>query len=251
MSLTYFKRYRMEIEIGRQYLPEPVLPAGYAWVPWTPALTGRHAWTKYRSFQGELDSEVFRSLSQLEGCQHLMREISQRDTFLPGTTWLIEGPVWPQNTPPIAASLAARALSRPESRESAGSIASDHSAERLLDPAARSQRSPLTSVEVEPPEMEDCATIQGLYQVGQTGSIQNVGVIPARRGLGLGRALVLRALWGFREAGLTRVSLEVTAQNTPAVNLYRSIGFRLSKTSYRAVSSPIDEIAAACGYERG
>lgn len=82
---------------------------------------------------------------------------------------------------------------------------------------------------------DDCATIQGIAQDSVYGAVQNVGVAPAHRGLGLGRALVLKSLWGFRAAGLERVFLEVTARNTPAVQLYRSLGFRLARTSYKAV----------------
>jgi ribosomal protein S18 acetylase RimI-like enzyme len=53
--------------------------------------------------------------------------------------------------------------------------------------------------------------------------------------MGLGRALVLKSLHGFRRAGMQRVYLEVTAENTPAVELYRSIGFRLKRTMFKSV----------------
>ena len=43
-----------------------------------------------------------------------------------------------------------------------------------------------------------------------------------------------RTLHGFRAAGLRRVYLEVTAENTPAVELYRSVGFRVIRTMYKA-----------------
>ena len=88
---------------------------------------------------------------------------------------------------------------------------------------------------------EDCGTIQGLGPTELTGSIQNVGVVPEHRGLGLGRALVLKALEGFVLARRQRVILEVTAGNRPAVDLYRSIGFQLVRTMYRAV--PLEEMA--------
>jgi ribosomal protein S18 acetylase RimI-like enzyme len=78
-------------------------------------------------------------------------------------------------------------------------------------------------------------TVQGVMDYGPIGAIQNVGVIPAYRGLGLGRALVRRALMGFSQAGLHRAYLEVTAENNPAVQLYRSLGFRRAKTLYKAV----------------
>jgi ribosomal protein S18 acetylase RimI-like enzyme len=81
----------------------------------------------------------------------------------------------------------------------------------------------------------DCATIQGLAQAGSLGAIQNVGVTPAHRGRGLGRALVLKALEGFRQAEMNRVYLEVTAQNSAAIELYLSVGFRITRTVYKAV----------------
>jgi len=84
-------------------------------------------------------------------------------------------------------------------------------------------------------EQADCATIQGLAHSGYLGAVQNVGVLPQHRGLGLGRALVLKALHGFRSAGLQRVYLEVTGENVPAVELYRSIGFELMRTMYKAL----------------
>ena len=78
-------------------------------------------------------------------------------------------------------------------------------------------------------------TVQGVMDRGPIGAIQNLGVIPAYRGLGLGRALVRRALRGFYQAGLRRAYLEVTAENAAAVQLYRSLGFRRAKTLYKAV----------------
>ncbi len=83
----------------------------------------------------------------------------------------------------------------------------------------------------------DCGTIQGLGRSGGIGAVQNVGVHPDHRGLGLGRALVLKSLEGFREAGLRRVYLEVTSENTSAVELYRSVGFGLARTMYKVVDA--------------
>jgi ribosomal protein S18 acetylase RimI-like enzyme len=78
-------------------------------------------------------------------------------------------------------------------------------------------------------------TVQGIMDYGPIGAIQNVGVLPEYRGIGLGRALVHRALAGFLLAGLRRAYLEVTAENGAAVGLYRSLGFRRAKTLYKAV----------------
>jgi ribosomal protein S18 acetylase RimI-like enzyme len=85
-----------------------------------------------------------------------------------------------------------------------------------------------------------CGSVQGLRERRGSGAIQNVGIVPRYRCRGLGAVLVRQAMVGFREAGLTRVSLEVTAQNERAERLYRRLGFRRVKTLYKAVqvSSP-------------
>jgi ribosomal protein S18 acetylase RimI-like enzyme len=83
-----------------------------------------------------------------------------------------------------------------------------------------------------------CGTIQGIRQRGGLGGIQNVGIVAGYRGRGLGEALVLQAMHGFRRAGLGRAVLEVTAQNDLAIRLYRRLGFRRTKTIYKAVQDP-------------
>ena len=82
------------------------------------------------------------------------------------------------------------------------------------------------------------ATVQGVIDSNGHGGIQNVGVIPEFRGLGLGRALMLKALAGFVRCGARRSYLEVTARNLSAVRIYRNLGFRCTKTVYRAVPVP-------------
>jgi len=88
-----------------------------------------------------------------------------------------------------------------------------------------------------------CGTVQGVRERSGLGAIQNLGVAPTYRGRGLGRALLLKALYGFWRAGLGRAHLEVTAQNDAAVRLYRRVGFRCRKTLYKAVPDP----RASCG----
>lgn len=182
--IQYFKRYRMEFDLIQTPLPSVVLPEGYHWAEWNEADIERHALVKHRSFRDEIDSEVFSSLGEYNGCLRLMNEISQRDEFLGPATWLIV----------------------------------------YLDDKGFPQ---------------DCGTIQGLNLTGSLGSIQNVGVVPEHRGLGLGRALVAKCLEGFALAKNSRVVLEVTASNLHAVKLYRGLGFRITKTMYR--SAPIEE----------
>jgi ribosomal protein S18 acetylase RimI-like enzyme len=85
---------------------------------------------------------------------------------------------------------------------------------------------------------EFVATVQGVRAFTGWGAIQNVGVVPEHRSQGLGRQLMLQALNGFAAAGLPGAFLEVTAQNSPAVRLYRSLGFRCRKTVYKPVEAP-------------
>ena len=79
----------------------------------------------------------------------------------------------------------------------------------------------------------DCGTVQGVTRSGGIGSIQNVGVIPEHRGMGIGRALVQQALLGFMQMGMGITVLEVTAENNAAVQLYQSLGFRTIQILYR------------------
>ncbi len=82
---------------------------------------------------------------------------------------------------------------------------------------------------------EDCGTIQGVSVSESTGCIQNVGIVPSHRGQGLGRALIARCLIGFQSAGMKRATLEVTATNHAAVELYRRVGFRVTRTLFRQI----------------
>lgn len=182
MNLTYFKRFRMEIDLaalGKR--PEPVLPAGYRWLGWSADLVEAHADAKYRSFRTEIDANVFPCLGDSGGCLRLMHEISEKDGFMPTATWLIANE-WPPEEP-----------------------------------------------------TDYCGTIQGVVDRSGFGAIQNVGITPEHRGRGLGTALLLRSLAGFRGAGLRRVYLEVTAQNDGAIKLYERLGFRTVRTVYKSV----------------
>ena len=185
MGFTYFKRFRMEIDLSHIATEEPALPAGYQWLAWQASILDRHAHAKYESFRSEIDAKVFPCLGNADGCRRLMQEIAGRDSFLPAATWLL-------------------AYRDPDSGE-----------------------------------LCDCGTIQGLAQQGALGAIQNVGIVPEQRRQGLGRMLVLKALQGFRSSQLTRAYLEVTARNTMAVNLYRSMGFQIARTVYKAVEEEL------------
>lgn len=76
-------------------------------------------------------------------------------------------------------------------------------------------------------------TIQGLRISPVLGAIQNIGVVPAWRGHGIGRELIQRALNGFQSVGCRQVTLEVTVHNLSAIRLYRSIGFQPMETVFK------------------
>ena len=82
-----------------------------------------------------------------------------------------------------------------------------------------------------------CGTVQGVRDQHGRGAIQNLGASPEHRCAGLGTSLLLRSLGGFRQAGIQRVYLEVTAQNQDAVRLYRRVGFTTIRTVYKTVEA--------------
>jgi GNAT superfamily N-acetyltransferase len=93
-----------------------------------------------------------------------------------------------------------------------------------------------------PEDLQWCGTIQGVAAAGGSGLIQNIGVVPGHRGLGLGSCLIEQALDGFRLHGLRTASLEVTADNCRAVRLYQRLGFRRAQTLYKVVDGgTVDE----------
>jgi ribosomal protein S18 acetylase RimI-like enzyme len=191
MPTTYFKRLRMEINVGRVSLPEPELPDDYQWRAWHPVLTEAHARVKWESFRSEIDAVLFPAFVDVAACRRLMRDICLRRGFASQATWLI--------------------------CRRADGFGGPH----------------------------PVATIQGVNLGWWRGSIQNVGVVPEHRGMRLGQALLLKSLHGFRELGIRKVSLEVTADNLPAVELYKKLGFRHRRTSYKAVVVPEPVLAAS------
>lgn len=76
-------------------------------------------------------------------------------------------------------------------------------------------------------------TIQGLFASRREGAIQNIGVHPEYRGLGLGSALINASLSGFRQVGCHRAHLEVTVENSSAIRLYERLGFQRTETVYK------------------
>ena len=81
--------------------------------------------------------------------------------------------------------------------------------------------------------LQPIGTIQGL-QVEGWGAVQNLGIDPAHRGRGLGSLLLARAAQGFRLAGLRKMHLEVTTDNTAAIRLYERLGFKRAQVVFKA-----------------
>lgn len=83
----------------------------------------------------------------------------------------------------------------------------------------------------------------GARMVLDEGEILKLAVAPENRRQGLGQMLLDRALSEMREAGVSRVSLEVRASNRAAIGLYEKNGFRqghIRKSYYK--SPPEDAI---------
>ena len=67
---------------------------------------------------------------------------------------------------------------------------------------------------------------------GEPGVVGMVGVLPEMQGRGVGWAATAAALGALAEAGARPINITVDEANTPAVNLYRSLGF---ETAWRSV----------------
>jgi ribosomal-protein-alanine N-acetyltransferase len=65
-----------------------------------------------------------------------------------------------------------------------------------------------------------------VYHIVDEVEILNLGVAPAARGTGNGRAFLLSCLGWWRERDVARVLLEVRPSNVAAIRLYHGCGFR-------------------------
>jgi len=71
--------------------------------------------------------------------------------------------------------------------------------------------------------MDQVADVDHIEWIGDVGLL---GVHPAFRCLGLGRALLLSAMQRAREQGAARIVLETENVHSPAMQLYQSVGFQ-------------------------
>jgi ribosomal protein S18 acetylase RimI-like enzyme len=63
-------------------------------------------------------------------------------------------------------------------------------------------------------------------RIGRVGDVGLLGVHPAFRRQGLARALLLQMMQRVRKQGATRMVTETENDASPAMNLYRSLGFQ-------------------------
>ncbi|MBI5710642.1 MAG: GNAT family N-acetyltransferase [Candidatus Eisenbacteria bacterium] len=75
-----------------------------------------------------------------------------------------------------------------------------------------------------------CAGFCGCTLRGPRGEVSALGVVPASRGIGLGRALLRRGVLWLRGAGAERVDLTVDGENEGALALYRAEDFAVVRT---------------------
>jgi len=68
---------------------------------------------------------------------------------------------------------------------------------------------------------------------GEIPYIVNIGIIKGYRGKGYGRVLVMHFLEVVRSRGFEQVRLNVKSENLAAMNLYRSLGFKVESETYK------------------
>ena len=66
MAITYYKRFRMEIDLDGP-LQTLALPPQFSWVSWDESLLEQHAEVKFLAFHEEIDSHVFPCLGDRHG----------------------------------------------------------------------------------------------------------------------------------------------------------------------------------------
>ena len=63
----------------------------------------------------------------------------------------------------------------------------------------------------------------------EKGHIISIAVLPHARRKGIGEALLRRAVESVKKRGVKEVYLEVRVSNTPAINLYHKLGFKIAR----------------------
>ena len=66
-----------------------------------------------------------------------------------------------------------------------------------------------------------------VWIIGSEAEIHKIAVAPEQRRKGIGKQLLKTVLKTLKEKNVKRVFLEVNEKNTPAINLYKSCGFKV------------------------
>ena len=78
---------------------------------------------------------------------------------------------------------------------------------------------------IPPAETPTVVAYGGMVIAVDEGQITNIAVHPDHRGKGLGQAVVMALVRHAKTHHLANITLEVRASNTPAISLYRKLGF--------------------------
>jgi len=69
----------------------------------------------------------------------------------------------------------------------------------------------------------------GLLGIAKKGHVISIAVLPEQQRKGLGQALMREAMKGMELHKARECYLEVRVSNTPAINLYKKLGFEISR----------------------
>lgn len=79
------------------------------------------------------------------------------------------------------------------------------------------------------------------WQIRDEVQITNIALHPDFRGRGIGETVLTVILKEVRGKGATFVTLEVRSSNTPAVSLYRKLGFKVLGTRKGYYGNPVED----------
>jgi ribosomal-protein-alanine N-acetyltransferase len=79
------------------------------------------------------------------------------------------------------------------------------------------------------------------WQIRDEVQITNIALHPDFRGRGIGATVLTVILKEVRGKGATFVTLEVRSSNTPAVSLYRKLGFKVLGTRKGYYGNPVED----------
>lgn len=133
-------------------------------------------------------------------------------------------PVEPGNTAAIAAFVAVRNRNFKEVHGS-----SDTRVEDLLEFVASSEFLPDGLLLLDAPDSSHCGTLRVERDDDGTAFIGTISVDRAHRGVGLGKAIINKAVAVARAAGFAEAFLSVNATNKTALSLYERNGFSVAK----------------------